>query len=221
MADRYTSESRLVSIAVKGMDVRYGFRTILGTAESTVLGHGAAVDANGVLLSGVILGANSPKPPRASKKRASGETDSSFVGSDKIADARTAGWKITSGGITVPRATPLSIPVFVQIDSGSGEDAINYNYGWRMPKYQHSLIAGEFATLGIVAVTNANYQNVWFGVNKPKPARAAKDLDNNSSITTFVSSAREGSVGTTTGATPAASGWYLVGNRGNRIAFGV
>lgn len=219
MADRYTNDSRIVSIAVKNMTIRYGFRTTLTAAKGTVLGHAVGVDANGVLLPGVILGANSPKPPRAAIKRATGELDSSFVSTEAIAGARTAGWKVTAGQITIPRRTPLSIPVFVRVDSGSGDGAPNYNYGWRMPKFQYDLIAGEFGVLGITEVTSANYGSVWFGVNSPKPARATKAIDTNSDISTFVASAKEAGIGVNADGDP--TGWSLVGGKANRGSFGL
>lgn len=225
MADRYTESSRVVSVAVKDMTIRYGFRSTLAPAKGTVLGHSIATDANGVLLPSVILGANNPKPPRAQIKRTSGETDSSFISFGSIAGARTAGWKVEAGKITFPRRTNLSIPVFVSVASGDGETAPRFNYGWRMPKYQHDIIGGEFAILGIELVTITNYGGVWFGVNSPKPRRASRAIagDNDSTISTFVSSAREATVGVGgTAEAPTATGWALAGTgRAYRGNFGL
>lgn len=221
MATRYTADTSLVSIAVKGTAVRYGFRTTDDDAINAILGHAVALDATGLPVNGVIFGANSPKPPRASKKRISGETDTSFVGSDAIAGARAAGWKIIPGSIAVPRTTKLSVPVYVPVRTGVGDAGIAYNYAWRMPRYQHNIIGGELEILGIGLVTQDNFDEMWFGVNRPKPKRASRDLDGNSTITTFIATAREDNVGTPPGATEGETGWYLSGSKKSRVQFGV
>lgn len=218
MAERYSDNSRLVAVDVKGLTIKYGFRTTLGSAASISLGQTTAVDPQGALLSGVILGANSPKPPRASKRRASGETDSSFISYSAIATAKTAGWSVKAGRLTIPRSTKISFPVFAVIDSGTttngaGETVgINYKYGWRMPKYQYDLINGNFAALGITLVTNDNYSDVWFGVNSPKPKRVGFNVNANSVLSTYASTAKLDSL---------PEGWFQITTKATSTGFGI
>ena len=87
-----------------------------------------------------------------------------------------------------------------------------------MPRYQYDVISGEFGILGIVEVTTANYGDVWFGVNTPKPKRASRAIAgrDNSSITTFIASAKEETVGIGgTAEAPTSTGWALVSNGAN------
>lgn len=225
MADVYTGQTFLRAVGVKNQTVLYGFRTTLSDAKATVLGQVPAATDTGALLPNIILGANSPKPPRASKQRVTGETDSSFVSYGTIAAARTAGWTVKPGKINIPRTTRVSFPVYVTIDTGTvaadapeGTAAPNYKYGWRMQKAQHTRLVGSFGDLGIVAVTLANFDGVWFGVNNPKPFRVAKPLDEGSTISTYISTSKLDNI---VGTEASPTGWYIVSGKAAASAFGI
>lgn len=225
MADRYTGKTFLRAVGVKGQTVLYGFRTTLEDAKATALGQVAAATATGALLPNIILGANSPKPPRAFKKRVTGETDSSFVNYETIDEARGAGWTIKPGSITIPRTTKVSFPVYVTIDTGTvapdapeGTAAPNYKYGWRMQKAQRTILEPSFGDLGITPVTLENFDGVWFGVNTPKPFRVARALDTGSTISTFISTNK---IDTIVGTAAAPTGWYIVSGKAAASSFGI
>lgn len=225
MADVYTGQTFLRAVGVKGQTILYGFRTSLAAAKATKLGQVAAATPTGALLPNIILGANSPKPPRAFKQRITGETDSSFVNFGSIATARTDGWTIKPGRITIPRTTRVSFPVYVTIDTGTvaadapeGTAAPNYRYGWRMQKAQHIRLVDEFADLGITPVTLSNFDGVWFGVNNPKPFRVAKPLAEGSTISTYISTSKLDNI---VGTEAEPTGWYIVSGKAAASAFGI
>lgn len=89
--------SRLVGVKMSTLPgVVYGFRTNIASASSTKLGHVAILNG-GDYIRGVLLGVNSPKPPRAKKFFGTGTkaNESSFVDKDAIDAARTDGWTIS------------------------------------------------------------------------------------------------------------------------------
>lgn len=204
---------RLVSVAVAGLpDMKYGFSTDVSEATSTALGHVAA-STNGVVAPGTVFGANSPKPPRASKKFESTVkgTESSFVATGAIAAAKAAGWKISPGKIRYPSATKFSVPVMVAYKPYAATGTVNY--AWSMPKYQHALIDTALAGLGIELITGANYATAVFGINNPRPKRAKLVVTGEggtNTLTTFVSEAKSDSL---------PEGWALAG--GGSLTFGV
>lgn len=209
---RYSGQTFVRAVTIKGMDIKYAFRTSLPAAQAKTLGQISALTEQGVLTNGIIIGANSPKPPRASRKRANGETDSSFVSHGSIAAARTAGWRVKAGKLTIPRKTKVSFPVFVEVYAGGGEEGAKFNYGWRMNLAQYNQIKGVFEGLGITEVTNANYGDVWFGVNDPKPERVETVLANGSSVSTFVSDVKLAKLPT---------GWSQISKPPSQSSFGL
>lgn len=160
----------------------YGFLTNLDTDERAALGHKDFNAANAVT-DGIIFGANSPKPARMKKVRASGRSANSFVDATKIATAKTAGWKLLKRPkARSARPSALSKPVYVEIPIG----AISVKYAWRMPTDLYTAItAPTLASLGIkdAATETDNFDLVW-GVNNPKPPRAYK-LNSDPSLSTF------------------------------------
>lgn len=196
----------LKMVPLKGFTATYAFRTSIDGASATALGHVAGVDAQGKIVAGAVVGANSPKPPRASKKTAGKGSESSFFNFNNLAALRSDGWTITTGSIAVPSVTELAIPVFVELVFGS----VTIRYGWLMSKAQLNVLGSDAANLGIETVTDDNFNTVLFGVNSPKPKRAQKTLANGGKVTSYVSTAAEDSL-------PA--GWSMGG--GKRLSFGI
>lgn len=198
----------LRSVSMKGFQARYGFLTSLPEAEAVVLGQITALSNNGTLLPGVVVGANSPKPPKANRVRATGETDTSFVNYADIAAARAAGWTIRAGKIRIPRTTLRARPVYVESLAGPEDATIRIRYGWNMPLTQYNEVGADRAALGIVDIDETNYGEVLFGINNPKPKRAVRRRAAGGVVTTFVGSAAENAL-------PA--NWSLVGGGSSRF----
>ncbi|MEC4804429.1 MAG: hypothetical protein SAJ12_10515 [Jaaginema sp. PMC 1079.18] len=187
-------ERRLVSVALKGFTgVRYGFRTSVKGTTSTALGHVAGLTAAGTLAAGVVLGANSPKPPRATKIDSSEGYESSFFSYDKLADLRgDPSWTLTAGRLRKPRISKRSNMVGV---SARGVTSGTYTYAWVMPKAQYVLLGNTGRTnLGIFDIDDSNYTKALFGINRPKPPRvrgtAGPDPATAKTITTFIGSGK-------------------------------
>lgn len=177
----------------------YGFRTSVEDASSTALGHIAALGADGKYIRGVVLGVNSPKPPKAKKffGSATKRHESSFIDPAKINAARAAGWKITPPLIQRMKSTAYSKAVY--IDTKIADPAVNaqnaetapaviVKYAWRMPKEQYDKIGADRVKLGITDVTSSDLGNLVLGASY-KPFRASKTIVEGSTaitITTFV-----------------------------------
>lgn len=151
---------------------RYGFYTTTDGAEQTALGQVVVV---GGLASGVVFGANSPKPARMRKLRDSGRSANSYVDSANRTTAAQAGWKLTkkarARGV---RASALSKPVYIKLKVGTGQTAVTIQYAWMMPTETYTAISADMAALGIkdVSATEDRFDLV-FG-SSPKPPRAFK-----------------------------------------------
>lgn len=172
---------RVVYVPLTTLNINYGFRTNIDEGDATVLGHVAVA---GAYPDNFVLGANAPKPPRASRVRITGTT-SSFISPDQIATARAAGWRLTGRTRTRSGANTLrSTPVYVNIGG--------IKYAWNMPDETYTAIAGDAAGLGIQAATSADTDLVW-GASFPKPPKVAKLVitgDDTTNYSTFCDSSR-------------------------------
>lgn len=157
--------------------LQYGFRTNLAlhTKHKGILGQTTFIDAVGV-----FFGANSPKPPRASKEFADG-VESSFCSTANIDKARKDGWTVTKKanrrGVKTAGKTRA---VYVDMPGG-------WKYAWNITQAE----AGLSAELGFVEATGGEASSLIWGVNSPKPPRArklvaAEGTEGGYSVSTFV-----------------------------------
>jgi len=193
-------ESRLVAVQLINIPgLKYGFRTSIAEASSTKLGHIAGMEG-GNLIRGLVLGINSPKPPKAKKRFASTTKnyESSFIDPTAIDVARADGWTISLGKPFKGRvSTKYSKLVYVDhkiadaVMEGQTESlpGVIVKYAWRMPIYQYTQLGADKAALGITDVTLNDLNEVIYGANSTKPARVSKEIVVNgvpAKITTFV-----------------------------------
>lgn len=124
MARNYNN-GRLVTVTIAGFpNLQYGFKTRAKTTTSTELGH-TAIDPVGIAsITGIVLGANAPKPPRASKRTETG-IESSFVDKGKIAEARNNGYQVARGRVRRGGKTKFAQVKYVTING--------INYAWAQP----------------------------------------------------------------------------------------
>ncbi len=154
--------SRLVYVGLEApyADHKYGFRTTIEASKGTTLGH-QVLDAT-TPVTGLIFGANSPKPKRASKTFATG-TNSSFIAPSAIVAAVAAGWDISkakSNGRKNP--SRFQVPVYVTVNG--------VKYAWAMRKTQLTKLGANLQALGIKKVVGTETDLV-FGASFPKPPR--------------------------------------------------
>ncbi|MEM6840051.1 MAG: hypothetical protein AAF609_24850 [Cyanobacteria bacterium P01_C01_bin.120] len=168
---KYDDKRRVAVSPFNGSTILYGFLTNIDGGDSATLGHQDAA----VAAQGTVFGANSPKPARASRKRATGTT-SSFIDWNSIAAARQAGWSVGKASNRRGGQTAKSRVVAVTFQG--------ITYAWNMPLDTYNNIgAGDRQTLGI-RDTDTNDTNLVFGVDSPKPPKATFDAGENQ-YTTF------------------------------------
>jgi len=107
-----------------------------------------------------VIGANAPKPPRASKRTASGY-EGSFCDKDKVTQLRADGYRITRGKSRTPRSTNLSTAYYILING--------IKYAWNSPNAAST--PSSLSTANVKPATASD--KCVFGASFPKPPRMA------------------------------------------------
>lgn len=184
---RNTDPRKLVTVGVPGFDgLKYGFPS--GLKDSLRDDFGQVAVNFDQLGTGLVLGANSPKPYRAGKRLTTG-FESSFADPSKVSTLKAAGWSITFPKVRTATRSSLSVTLFVTIGG--------IKYAWVTPK----LPQGVTLTAIGAAEPGANDKDLVFGARFPRPARYGLDLtvegsENTTSISIFVDPSKEDSLGT-------------------------
>ena len=144
-----------------GTQIRYGFKTNVNQERRAALGH-TAIAAE--VPAGMVIGANSPKPGRASRLFADGYA-SSFFDHSKAGELLAAGWTVGAGRSRGGGDGLRSRTFYVTLGG--------IKYGWTMPSRLATLLAGDLSELGIQSAA-ANEDDLVFGSQRPKPPRASK-----------------------------------------------
>ncbi len=172
-----------VEVYVTIGSLKYGFKTTKSVHNSYKSELGQTT-YNGS--AGVFFGANSPKPPRATKEFASG-TIGSYCSTDKISSLKSNGWTVSrKARIRGVKTAGKTRTVYVDMPGG-------WKYAWNITASEADL-ASE---LGFVLATGADATDLIWGVNYPKPPRASK-TDENGTTSTFIkpqNSAIEAAIG--------------------------
>lgn len=155
-----------------GSTIKYGFMTNADTGTRTALAH---VEVTGAYPTGLVIGANAPKPPRAKKLTATG-TESSFCDAEGVAAARAAGWRISRGKIRIGASGSKSKTVYVTHEGNK--------LAWKMPNFLHANITGDLVGLGIALATSAD-KDLVFGARFPVLPRVGKISATFNKYTTF------------------------------------
>lgn len=191
MGDKYADRELVWVKPLTGSAIKYGFRTNADGATQSALGHNLVTNVYPV---GLVIGANAPKPPRASKLKSTG-VESSFCDVDSVSSAKAAGWKVRPGKVRSGGAGKKSKTVYVDIDG--------VRYAWKMPNDTYTNTASDRSQLGIQDATAAT-SGLVFGASYPKPARASFvgiSTTGANTFTTFVEPTKEDNLPT---------GWGLV-----------
>lgn len=159
-----------------GSQLKYGFMTNVDANVKSALGHTAVTGAYPV---GLVIGANAPKPPRATRIRATG-AESSFVDAESVATARANGWRIRPGKVRIASSSAKSKVVYVTHEGNK--------LAWAMPMTLYNRItAGDRTALGIVDAPSAD-EDLIFGVSYPRLPRVgyiAAGTDGTDVLSTF------------------------------------
>ena len=156
-------KSRLVSVDFSSASpyagIHYAFKTTINESESTALGHTAL--SGSAPIAGIILRANAPKPPKATKRLASGATSTSFIDDGAYLTAAAAGWKILSSKISGGRRrkTRRTTVVYVTVNG--------VKYGWNIRDTLLAKLTSSLTALGVKVATPSDA--IVFGASFPKP----------------------------------------------------
>lgn len=138
--------------------LKYGFQSALASSRASLFGQ---ADVAVTDLQGLVIGANNPKPAKATKKLATGY-ESSFCDFSKWADLEQQGYNVVAPKKTIrlPRTTSLSTTMYVTING--------VKYAWQMP-----LVVGTVGNLTAVGAKSAaaGATDLVFGASFPKPPR--------------------------------------------------
>lgn len=153
---------KYVDVTVGSVTFSYAFKTNMDTNFAALFGHKPVTTGSANL----IVGANYPKPARASGKKAK-KYGSSFIDPSQYTAAKADGFNITAskrGAIATGKAGEDSHAVKITV---AGID-----YAWNMPDDTYALIGDVKATLKIEDITTSTdaIKSV-VGASFPKPAR--------------------------------------------------
>ena len=182
MSNKYDKRTLVSVNPFTSSGILYGFNSASTATQREELGQ-AVVDlaAPGATL---VIGANAPKPGRATKQVTVGSV-TSFYDITKAATLKAADWKITSRP-TIRRGKTQKLTKAVVITIGT------LKYAWNMPNSTYNGVGSDLAALGI-ALADANDKNLVWGASYPVLPRASSVViaDNGTAnISTFVDPAK-------------------------------
>lgn len=159
----YSSKRMVYVTPIVGSPYRYGFPTNIDESRGEQLGHTLVA---GALPEGYIVGANLPKPARATRRFVDGTT-SSFIDAGSVISARNLGWSVGQAKIGTGGTTARATIVYIRMGL--------VKYAWPMRNTTRARIQPDFAGLGIVESTPAD-KDLVFGSRIPKPPKATKTV---------------------------------------------
>lgn len=176
MGDRYGQRTLVWVVPFTGSTIKYGFQTNADATTQSALGHTAIAGAYPV---GLVIGANAPKPPRATRTRITG-SDSSYCSAGSVTTARAAGWRVSAGKVRNGASSSRSKTVYVTADGNK--------IAWKMPLVTYNNIGSDRTALGILDASSSDLDLV-FGVSYPKLPRVgifqASGTEGGNKISTF------------------------------------
>lgn len=171
--------SRTAVYVVMGADatvIAYGFNTNMDAGDQAALGH-QALDYSAPPAR-LVLGANRPKPGRATKQSAT-ESNSSFYAAAQATTLRAAGWKLTFPKTRAGKGANgrLTKEYYVTING--------IKYAWALPNKVATQLGGDgvITSLGLKP-TEATESDYVFGARFPKPPRAVLVKEEGGSLVT-------------------------------------
>lgn len=175
--------SAYVTLKSDTYTLKYGYKCRLqrdGSLPTLGIVKILPADVTSALMQNFVLGCNSPKPPRASKKFAdvAHGHESSFVSSDNMTAARADGWNLTQGKAwRKASSSDYSQTVYVTING--------IKYAWISSRVPVALATGlDIGQVGVQVATAAE-KNLIFGCSFPKPPRASRELTPDDRFETF------------------------------------
>jgi hypothetical protein len=207
---RGTPRNNLTFVRVNDYPLLYGWRapdfssfTGITAADITALGHLTAVGAAAVPNRIMILGANSPKPARVTKKLSPGVTTergsvSTFCAYNQGAAAVAAGWATSRGakGVSVKPAAAgrRSQTAVAELSNG-------VLYAFPLNSSDFAIAAADLGLQSAGQISATERKRLATGMSKTRPGKAAKE-DSDGLFVTYYSTASAD--------TAATAGWDIL-----------
>ncbi len=150
----------------------------LGNAPYTQLGWGPAV-VLALFSQPKILGANSPKPPRVCKQFGQ-RNFSAFCGTDKLSDAKAAGWRLDKAALSTSlRREGKTITAVIQLGG--------VNYCWPVSSADFAAFGQELGWKHPSSITSETEQARCVRASGlPRPGKIKLKLEGGSVFSSFV-----------------------------------
>jgi hypothetical protein len=161
--DVYGKRTLVYVVVSPQIPIKYGFPTNLEAGDRIALGHASAIGAGGYV-SGIVFGANAPKPATARRFTVGKGYQSSFINAGNYQTAAQAGWSIGRAKIRRGGKTPKMQAVYVTIGT--------IKYAWLMHErlLNNSTMKADMSKLGI-KLAKGEKDLVW-GARYPTPPTA-------------------------------------------------
>lgn len=152
----------------------YGFWSNVERTKMTELGQTLiGPDLYNNPPAGLFIGANYPKPARATK-RINNEIYSTFCSADKVAALTRDNWRVVSPILTPPRKDAADTRALVQ---GLWVKVRGIKYGWNSPDITvEKITAAEYTKIGVSLAVEADEKEMIYGSSFPRPPRAKKSV---------------------------------------------
>jgi len=181
----------------EGTNVKYGFKCRLQKEGNYLeLGITKSPTIDAAFLQDFVLGCNSPKPNRATKRETTDTHgyESSFISTANIADAKKKGWKIARSKVPqAPSNTTLSHTCYVTLNG--------IKYAWQAAKVPAGVTVAYDAIGVKIVAAGAKESGLIWGATFPKPPRAEIEIKIGESISNFSTFADPAKF-------PLPAGWY-------------
>ncbi|MBD2095128.1 hypothetical protein H6F90_08165 [Trichocoleus sp. FACHB-591] len=167
---KYAKRDLMTVRPIRGNTIlKYGFRTNVKDTIRTELGQVKFDGNNSANYTGLVIGANAPKPPVATKTEVAGSAVnvySSYCDISKVGRL-PSGWSVGRGKIRRRAKGPKSVCVYVTVNG--------IKYAWMQPLDTHNNVKAQLGALGI-KLGSLNDKDLVFGAEFPKPPRVGKIL---------------------------------------------
>lgn len=161
---RYAKKRLAYVTPFLGSQLKYGFKTNVDSTVGSEAGH-RVVET--VVPTGLVIGANAPKPARGTRVKVIAgvvNTDSTFVDANKR-NTLPSGWSVQRPKVRRGRPTQKTVIAYVTIRG--------VNYAWNLPKTTQVYMKNDLGSLGIKIATG-NDKDLAFGSDYPKPPKVGK-----------------------------------------------
>ncbi|MEQ9236342.1 hypothetical protein [Coleofasciculus sp. E2-BRE-01] len=174
VASTYDDREIVACRVIPNSDLKFGWRSPSGVKETTrtMLGHVPGINADGSYVTGFILGANFPQPPRMQKRG----VGNYYCAIDRVNETRADGWRQASpakylrGGKRA-KTTLVVIDLRLNNEEGNPVGPVMKIARYMRDTTKGRITAADLAALGVEETTAAD-SDLIYGAEYPVPPEA-------------------------------------------------